>query len=52
MHTGFFLGGGEARRVRQEIIALINRRFRYAWLIGQWARHEDVVKSRRAAFLG
>jgi hypothetical protein len=51
-HTGFFLGGGEARRVRQEIIALINRRFRYAWLIGQCARHEDVVKSRRAAFLG
>jgi hypothetical protein len=51
-HTGFFLGGGEARRVQHEIIALINRRFRFAWLIGQWARHEGVVKYRRAAFQG
>ena len=40
-HTGFFLGAGEARRVRNEIIALVNRRFRFAWLIRQWARHEE-----------
>ena len=45
-HTGFFLGAGEARRVQYEIIALINRRFRFAWLVGQWTRHEGVVKSR------
>jgi len=31
-HTGFFLGAGEARRVGQEIIALINRRLRRQWL--------------------
>jgi len=51
-NTGFSLGAGEARRIRQENIALINRRFRFAWLIGQWTRHEGVVKSRRAAFQG
>ena len=39
-HTGFFLGAGEARRVQHEIIALINRQFRFAWLIRQWARHD------------
>lgn len=50
--TGFFPGAGEARRVQHEIIALCNRRLRYAWLIGQWARHKSVVKSRRAAFRG
>ena len=44
-HTGFFLGAGEARRVRHEIIALINRRFRFAWLIGQWARHDGGVSN-------
>ena len=31
-HTGFFLGAGEARRVRHEIIALGNRRLRRQWL--------------------
>ena len=51
-HTGFFLGAGEARRVQHEIIALINRRFRFAWLIRQWTRHDGVVKNRRAAFQG
>ena len=51
-HTGFFLGAGEARRVQHEIIALVNRRFRFVWLIKQWARHEGVVKNRRAAFQG
>jgi len=51
-NTGFSLGAGEARRVQHEIIALINRRFRFAWLVGQWSRHEGVVKSRRAAFRG
>lgn len=51
-HTGVFLGAVEARRVRHEIIALVNRRFRFVWLIGQWARHEGVVKSRRTAFQG
>lgn len=44
--------GSEARRIQQEIIALLNRRFRFAWLIGQWARHERVVKSRRAVGRG
>jgi len=48
-HTGFFLGGGggEARRVRQESIALINRRFRYAWLAQQWAMHQERCRSRK-----
>ena len=44
-NTGVFLGDGEARRVRQESIALINRRFRYAWLVGQRNRYKGVVKS-------
>jgi hypothetical protein len=48
-HTGFSLGAKEARRVRHEIIALINRQLRFAWLIGQWRLHEGDVKSRRAA---
>jgi len=51
-HAGFFLRAAEVRRVRHEIIALINRRFRFAWLIGQWARHEGVVKRRRSVFQG
>jgi hypothetical protein len=46
-HTGFFLGAGEARRARQESIALINRRFRFAWLIGQWTMHKERCRSRK-----
>jgi hypothetical protein len=46
-HTGFFLGAGEARRVQHEIIALVNRRFRLAWLIGQWKKHEGITKSQK-----
>ena len=38
-HTGFFLGGGEARRVRRERIALINRRLRLRWLKDAWESH-------------
>lgn len=38
-HTGFFLGGGEARRVRQKCIALINRRLRLRWLKEAWESH-------------
>ena len=49
-HTGFFLGGGEARRVRQESIALINRRFRYAWLVQQWAMHEERCRLRKEIY--
>jgi hypothetical protein len=49
-HTGFFLGGGEARRVRQESIALINRRFRYAWLVQQWAMHEEWCRLRKEIY--
>lgn len=51
-HTGVFQGAEEARRVQHEIIALANRRLRFGWLIGQWARHEGAVKNRRAAFQG
>ena len=51
-NTGFFQGAGEVGRVRHEIIAMINRRFRFAWLVGQWVRHENIVKSRRAALHG
>ncbi len=50
--TGFPLGAGEARRVTHESIALVNRRLRFAWLIAQWRRHENSVKSRRAAVRG
>jgi len=46
-HTGFFQDVGETRRVRYEIIALINRRLRFAWLIGQWKRHEGIIKSQK-----
>jgi len=35
-HTGFFLKAGEARRVRHEIISLINRRLRRQWLEEAW----------------
>lgn len=38
--TGFSQGAGEARRVRNETIALFNRQLRFAWLVGQWKRHE------------
>ncbi|MEI8355806.1 MAG: hypothetical protein WCG31_06935 [Deltaproteobacteria bacterium] len=51
-NTGFFLGAGESRRVNHEIIALANRRIRFAWLIAQWARHEEIVKTRGSAFQG
>ncbi len=51
-HTGFPLGAGEARRVTHELIALVNRRHRFAWFIAQWRRHEGSVKSRRAAMRG
>jgi len=48
-NTGFSLVAGEARRVQHEIIALINRRFRFAWLIGQCARHEGVIKKYKSS---
>jgi hypothetical protein len=48
-NTGFSLSTGESRRVQHENIALINRRFRFAWQIGQWVRHEGVIKNRRVA---
>ena len=51
-NTGFSMSHGEARRVQHEIIALINRKFRFAWLVGQWKRHEGVVKSQVAACRG
>jgi plasmid replication initiation protein len=51
-HTGFFSGAGESRRIRYEIIALVNRRFRFAWLIGQWKSHEEAVKNRSASCRG
>jgi hypothetical protein len=38
-HTGFFLGAGEARRVRQKCIALINRRLRLQWIKEAWESH-------------
>jgi hypothetical protein len=44
--TGFPLGTGEAQRVRHEIIALINRKLRFSWLVGQWKRHEGITKSQ------
>ena len=46
-HTGFFLGCGEARRVKHEIIALLNRQFRHAWLVRQWAMHERRCRSKK-----
>ena len=38
-HTGFFVGAGERRRVRREIIALINRRQRLRWIKEAWESH-------------
>lgn len=46
-HTGFFLGAGEAQRVQHEIIAMINRRLRFAWLAAQWKRHEGITRSQK-----
>lgn len=40
-HVGVFTGSEEARRVRQESIALVNRRLRFVWIVGQWARHKE-----------
>ncbi|MFA5179683.1 MAG: hypothetical protein WC405_00055 [Syntrophales bacterium] len=45
-NTGFFSCAGEARRVQHDIIALINRRLRFAWLAGQWKRHEGITESQ------
>ena len=45
--TGFSPGGSEVRRVQHEIIALINRRFRYAWLVRQWATHDKRCRLRK-----
>jgi hypothetical protein len=37
--TGFAMGRGEARRVYQARLDLVNRRLRLAWLAQQWAGH-------------
>jgi len=46
-YTDFYRGDGEAQRVRHELIALLNRRFRFAWLVGQWKRHEGITKRQK-----
>ena len=46
-HTGFFLGAGEARRVRHEIIALVNRRLRRQWLEEPWESHLSRCAQRK-----
>lgn len=38
--TGFFMGHGEARRVGQAHLDLVNRRLRFAWLVRQWLGHQ------------
>ncbi len=50
IHTGFFLGAREARRIRWESMSLINRRFRYAWLTRQWAMHEERCRLRKEMY--
>ncbi len=50
-HTGFFQGGGEARRVQHEIIALVNRRFHFAWFIRQWARQKKQCQLNKEKYL-
>ena len=39
-HTGFFTGRGEARRVYQANVDLVNRRIRFDWFVRQWAGHQ------------
>ncbi len=39
-HTGVFMGNGEARRVYQAHVDLINRRIRLGWLVQQWVGHQ------------
>ncbi len=46
-NTGFSVGVGEGRRVQHEIIALINRRFRHAWLVRQAAMHGKRCRLRK-----
>ncbi len=46
-YTGSSPGSGEARRVQREIIALINRRLRFAWLVGQWNSRKKMTKSQK-----
>jgi len=45
--TGFYPEGEEAQRVQHESIALINRRLRFAWLVGQWKRNEGITKIQK-----
>ena len=42
-HSDFYQGAEEAQRVQHESIAMINRRLRFAWLVGQWKRHEGIT---------
>ena len=51
-HTGFSQGAGEARRIHHEIIALVNRRLRFAWLNRQWARHEKRCRIINSVYRG
>lgn len=37
--TGFFMGREEARRSHREVVALVYRRRRLAWLVEQWEGH-------------
>jgi hypothetical protein len=46
-HTGFFLGAGETRRVRQESIVLVNRRLRRQWLEEAWESHLSRCAQRK-----
>jgi hypothetical protein len=49
-HTGFFMGHGEARRVYQAHLDLVNRRLRLAWLVRQWAGHQARCASAKEQY--
>jgi len=38
---------GEVQRVMRESIAVINRRLRFDWLVGQWKWHEEMTSSHK-----
>ena len=38
--TGFFIGRGEAQRIYNAHLSLVDRRSRFSWLVRLWAEHQ------------
>ncbi len=42
--AGFFVGHADSHRVYYAKLDLINRRFRFAWLVRQWTGHQSRIE--------